>query len=496
MRRKMLFSVIFSVLPVLPVLPAAGVTHVELLSPDLERRAKEIPVGESFFLEGLSLGDELGLAALELSRFEIFAPDSEIVISGDDGVTRHPAPDNAYFHGSIVGDPSSWAAFTVREAGGARGLIARRGQYWILANEGAGEAPVLQEIDADSQFASQLAGFSCGSERLETAGNALEELFAGVSPTSLEASRGAAAGAGASAGGSYTARIAVETDWEFYQRFGNSQDATDYIGDLFAYLSTIYATEVDTTLALGTVFLYTSSSDPWQQTSTGCGMMEMGGYWNANRSGEDRTIAHFLSGKSTGGGIAWVGVLCSGGFSVSLSASGFSCPGMPDTGLYGGGYGFSGSISGSFNPGNPGIVWDIYVVSHEIGHNFNSPHSHCYEGLGGNSAAVDRCFAGQCGRSGCVCGGTSLPCSTQGAGCGTIMSYCHLLGGLSNVSMTFGLGHAWGVEPERVPARMNAHVVSRAAGNPSCLAFIPPANAIFTDGFESGNTSAWTQVLP
>ena len=45
------------------------------------------------------------------------------------------------------------------------------------------------------------------------------------------------------------------------------------------------------------------------------------------------------------------------------------------------------------------------------------------------------------------------------------MSYCHLLGG-GNVSLTLGLGHPFGVAPERVPNRMRAHVVSVAGRQP------------------------------
>ena len=82
-------------------------------------------------------------------------------------------------------------------------------------------------------------------------------------------------------------------------------------------------------------------------------------------------------------------------------------------------------------------------------------------------------------------------CPGSGQGCGTIMSYCHLLGGGNgNVTMTLGLGHPFGIAPDRVPNRMRDHVVSVAGTNPACLAPIV-IDPIFADGFESGNTSAW-----
>jgi hypothetical protein len=96
-----------------------------------------------------------------------------------------------------------------------------------------------------------------------------------------------------------------------------------------------------------------------------CGLAEFGKYWNVNMGQVSRTIAHFLSGKAAGGGIAWVGVLCASGFTVDISSWG--CSLSPTTDLYGGAYGLSADLSGSFNIANPGVVWDIYVMSHEVG---------------------------------------------------------------------------------------------------------------------------------
>ena len=40
-----------------------------------------------------------------------------------------------------------------------------------------------------------------------------------------------------------------------------------------------------------------------------------------------------------------------------------------------------------------------------MGHNFGSPHSHCYNGLEGNASAIDQCYGSE---SGCYAGATSL----------------------------------------------------------------------------------------
>jgi hypothetical protein len=245
-------------------------------------------------------------------------------------------------------------------------------------------------------------------------------------------------------------------------------------------LSTTYVNQLDTQLQVSFLRIW-SVTDPYSQTDTACGLLEFGKYWNDNMGAQVRSTAHFLSGKAALSGIAWLGVLCEGAFNTGPAQVGATCPGLAATSNFGGAYGFTSGIAGNFNPGNPTIVWDTMSVAHEIGHNFDSPHTHCYGNIGGNASPVDQCYNGEAGNPGCYSGTQSLP---GGAGSGTIMSYCHLLsGGLSNISFTFGRGHAFGVQPVRVPDRMLAHVQSQASAFPSCLS-APVVNLIYGNGFE------------
>lgn len=433
---------------------------------------------------------------VELRPFEVFATDAKLIVHRQGGEERLALPSTDYFQGHVAGRPGSRALVSVRENGEVRGVVAEGGRYWLLAPaassvEGGGLS-AFREVDVATELAEETGTFGCESdllppaERLATYPSSSAELAAATRAASLPVEGEGQAG--------YTARIAVETDFELFQKFNSEAEAIDYIGDLFGFASTLYGAEVDTTLLVSSVSLWDNPGDPYSEPPGTCGLFEFGRHWNDNQTGVDRTIAHMLSGKNTNAGVAWVGVLCNGAFNTDHQGS---CPGLsPNVDNYGGDYGYTGGIDGNFDIGNPSVIWDIVGVAHEVGHNFNSPHTHCYEGLEGNSAAVDSCFSGQCGQSGCFCGSASLPCSTTGAGCGTIMSYCHFLsGGLSNISMTFGQGHPWGVQPDRVPTRMNNHVVSRAGADPSCLAFTQ-LGEIFADGFESGNTSIWTTTSP
>jgi hypothetical protein len=472
----------------------AGAADLPVVASRNLARAAAAPVGGRLRLENVLVAETGEPAAFVLERFEVFTADATITVHGAGREQVLPAPRNAYFRGVVDGQPGSRVFLGVLEDGSAQGIVnGEDGETYLIGGDGV-ETKALAGLPLRMRRVETTAfkalpdggGFACGNAELPQSPHPVEDLALGSAGSALPAAVTAAA-EGTTAGlALYTARVAVETDFEFYSRFNSVTNATNYVGNLLGYASVIYSNEISTSLQVQSTSLWTTSGDPWAQTSTLCGLMEFGRYWNLNKAGTSRTIAHFLSGKSLGGGVAWVGVLCSGGFSASAS-----CPGVPTDAPWGGGYGFTANITGAFNINNPTVVWDIMAVAHEIGHNFNSPHSHCYNGLGGNASPIDQCYAGECA-SGCNCNSAALP-GPSGAGSGTIMSYCHLLSpGMSNVSLDFGTGHAYGVQPGREAARMSAFVVSRATSNPACLApAVSLPNGIFADGLESSTTSAW-----
>lgn len=438
---------------------------------EIARAARGLGLGARLHLEGLTLEPAAPPAGLDLERFEVFAPDARIVVHGRDGDEERPAPASAYFRGRVIGEPDSMALLAVHESGRMRGIVRRADGLWELAPEPprAGGARRLVARRVEAPEADPSIGFECAADELPPAPVSFESAALMSTTDGFESAGTSEPELQAATANSYTARVAVETDYELFQRFGSQAATTEYVGDLFAYASTIYDREIATDLQVSHLSLWTTAADPWSQTSPSCGFYEFGRYWNDNRGSVSRTVAHFVSGKSSSAGIAWIGVLCRGGFNVNI---GTSCPGLsPQIDNYGGAYGYSGGIRGSFDPGSPSPVWDIVAVSHEIGHNFNSPHTHCYNGLGGSSSPVDECRTGET-RSGSACyAGTQRLPGPAGAGAGTLMSYCHLLSpGMSNLSLTFGTGHPYGVLPRRVPDRMRAHVEATAATAPACLA--------------------------
>ena len=86
------------------------------------------------------------------------------------------------------------------------------------------------------------------------------------------------------------------------------------------------------------------------------------------------------------------------------------------------GYGVSANLNGNLDwntwTGSAGsFTWDFVVLAHELGHNFGAEHTHSY------CPPLDACYDN--------CNG-STSCSQ-----GTLMSYCHLCGGLDNIDIDF-----------------------------------------------------------
>ena len=337
------------------------------------------------------------LVTLQLSAFEIFTPDARFVLGGLDGDVELPRPRLALFRGNVAGVADS-TVFLSLTPDMVNGLIEYGDHSYVISSGpyGAGLDPVVLDLRSAPEDAMNWAGFLCETD-------ASSPPLKSDEPEDPRIQYGL--------GGEYCTEMlmAIETDRELtVNRFGGSTEASGaYIGTLFAAINEIYVRDFDLPVAVGFVRLWTGQ-DPWNANSTTAQLNQFQDYWNNNMRSVDRDLAHMVSARNLGGGVAYLGVICS-----QIT-----------------GYAVSANINGSFPfpiQDNNSNNWDLMVVAHEIGHNVGAPHTH------DKNPQIDGCGTGDC----------SL------AGAGTIMSYCHLCsGGMRNIRMGF---HARIISEDVVP---------------------------------------------
>ena len=290
--------------------------------------------------------------------------------------------------GSVLDDPDG-EAFIAFGPVGIEGWIRHDGVVFSLSDGPRNQVPMIVRMDSLPPLDPDLLDDFCGTDGLLDGPQPLvRPVRAGdVIPETDGV-------AGLDERPCLRLRVAFDTDTEFLGLFGGDVDnATSYISTLCAAMSFIYTRDVKIVIVPHWIRLWLGS-DPWEAGNTSNQLTEFRNYWQANEAAVPRDLAHFLSGRGLGGGVAWLPGVC---------------------GSYA--YGLSANLNGSFPypvTNNSGANWDLMVVSHEIGHNCGAPHTH--------SIGVDDCAGGDC----------SVTPN------GTIMSYCHLCdGGLANMRMEF-----------------------------------------------------------
>jgi hypothetical protein len=407
-------------------------------------------------------------ADVVLTRREIYADGAETWELGTEGPRRVPRSRLVFFWGAAEDDPLVRVMVSVDpDSRALRGmslhgerlhelqptppeLRARRGQHLVAE-------PDLLLSTAERE---EGQSWSCAEGELPEPPALLAEASAteGEAPASVTA---------AAITSLHTATVAFDTDNQVMSsKFGNNTTtATNYIASLVAAMNVVYERDLLVRLVVGTTFLRTAP-DPWADTlaNTTAGLNELSGYWRTNYGSVPRAVTAMLSlrGAGSGGiaGVAWVDALCSTTY----------------------GYSFTKVQNGGTAPSSG----DVMVIAHEIGHNFGSPHTHCYSRLG--LPLPDTCRSGE--GSGCYSGAQACPAPTTYNGVtftGSLMSYCHLIGCSSSSSMMVFHPTTVGLLDDKIQARVGACIVP--AGPPPT-----PTPAIAAVSPNSGSTAGGTTV--
>jgi Metallo-peptidase family M12 len=194
--------------------------------------------------------------------------------------------------------------------------------------------------------------------------------------------------------------IYFEADYQIFLNNGsNVTNVVNYVTALFNVVNVLYENDsVNTKISAIKVW---DIADPYVLLATSSPVLSA--FANNMNVGFPGDVAHFLSQRGLGGGVAYLNVLCSGNSSKTA---------------------VSGNLSNSFGA-FPIYSWSVMVIAHELGHNFGSPHTQSCSWPGG---AIDTCYATEVG---CPKG----PAPING---GTIMSYCHLTSYGINFTNGFG----------------------------------------------------------
>ncbi|HRO40668.1 MAG TPA: M12 family metallo-peptidase [Flavobacteriales bacterium] len=366
-----------------------------------------------------------GPVALELEKWQPLADGFKVTTSSGGDVPAAPA---LHYRGRMQGDNHSVAGLSIfgdelmAMVSGDHGTL-------VLGRLGGG-APDMHIIYLEQDLRSQIP-FTCDARYTGGA----------IHPSELQ-----------DQGGDRTIRCVKlywEADYPIFQNKGSVTAVTNYLTGLFNQSAIIFDND-GVEVQLQELFVWDTAS-PYTGPTTGGYLDQFGNY----RTSFNGDLAHLL-GFSGGGGIAWLNTLCSSAF-YRMAYSGI-------------GTGYSNV---------PTYSWSVNVVTHEQGHNLGSPHTHACA-WNGNGTAIDGC--------GPAAGYTEGSCPTASlpTGGGTIMSYCHLIGG---VGINFNNG--FGPQPAAfIRNRINAASCLAQCGT-SCD---PPGPLSVSNLYSNSATLTWPNL--
>lgn len=326
---------------------------------------------------------------VRLERFDVLAPESKIVekfLNGEREVDLRNVV--LSYKGKVSGANNSMVSITLYN-GKVIGIMKSEKETYVLGVlKDANNVEINDYILFQNSKMKSKNNFKCGSEIFDVPNDVLNKMkeFKNLHKDNITTDL-------------LEAKIAIDVDFFTYNSYGGSvPNATAYALAIMSASSAVYIKDMNVKLTVGYLRIWTMQ-DPYTSPDGFLLLEQFRIEWATNQGSIDRVVAHLLTRRSLNvGGIAYLNVLCNNDLGYGLSA-----------------------LNGVINP-LPAYSYDIVVVTHELGHNFGSPHTHNCGWVGG---PIDTCYFLEGG-----CTGTPHPAV------GTIMSYCDTEGG--TVIMDFG----------------------------------------------------------
>lgn len=267
---------------------------------------------------------------LVMERHSVRSADFKLWVTRPDGrPVEVPAPAPTTWRGTVQGMPNAHVVASITDLGLT--------------------ATVIDEA-ADSEWQIQPAiGFPQGTYSIATADDIVVPIGICGTPNGT-VSPPVGPQASGDGTGLQLCEIALDADFEFYQRNGSSATAT--LNDMERVLNgvdVIYIRDCDVTFQITGVVIRTTIVDPYTSSNAQILLDEFRNQWNAAFVGVRRDIAHLFTGKNMQNGtigIARLSAICNLPVAYGLSESRFTSNIIPRVGL----------------------------TAHELGHNFSANH--------------------------------------------------------------------------------------------------------------------------
>ncbi|WP_083926169.1 T9SS type A sorting domain-containing protein [Neolewinella persica] len=351
---------------------------------------KKAPQTMQLFVPGGQFGD----FQLDLVKAQVLTEDFTLITDASDGKGLVYSG-IAHYRGTVAGDAHSLVALSVMDGEVMGAISSAKGTFTLGKLQDGDRSSGRHMLYRDSDLLVE-SGSTCGvkTQPLSAKDQVLMALIANGD-------------AGQRSKSTNCVRVFLELDHSLVIEKGGVAGAMNWMEAVWNQVATLYQNENITT-QLSQVMAWTSP-DPYNAVNTSTALS----IFQSTRTSFNGDLAHLISrGAPSGGGVAYLNALCTNR-----------------------NYAYSYVYNSYANV--PTYSWTVNVITHEMGHNLGSYHTHdCV--WNGNNTAIDGCgpAAGYPGLGSC----TAAPLPPSGGG--TIMSYCHLVG---NVGI--GLANGFGPQP-------------------------------------------------
>ncbi|MFK7784331.1 MAG: M12 family metallo-peptidase [Crocinitomicaceae bacterium] len=338
----------------------------------------------------LSIRNELGREfELTLVKYDIFSVGHETGYCDSTGYHSEEIEEGLFYRGVIESEEKSWATLSVSEFG-IQGLLALSDGNWILGQLKNHDDYVFYN-DKDL---SESSAFLCGVDGADSQVSLGSRIVHEKSLCPID--------------------VFWVPDYDFFVLAGyNVSQALYNMFAIFNSMSALYQQEGISVL-MGEAFIFTSP-DGYSEVNSSDAFFDFGIDIHATAS-FDEDLAMLIALNTNGNSLSY-GIL-------DALCSNFTPYQYVEAGRY------AYSRIDNYSYALPTYSWTVSVVTHEMGHNLGSRHTHWCGWPGG---AIDDCAPVEPGPSGGSCPPGPFP-----ANGGTIMSYCHNVLGSINFYNGFG----------------------------------------------------------